>query len=220
MFDFDYFLEVVPAIARSLDVTITLTLWSALLSLLIGTFVAVVAFYNVRVLNPLCKVYVSIFRGTPLLPQLFFAYFGMAYFFDFVKEMTPYTASAIVLSLNMGAYMSESIRGAICAVGRGQREAAAALGMNDLQIMFYVIIPQAVRIAVPSLFNNIIDLVKGSSVTFSVGVADIMGASKIEGALTSNYFAVYAAVMLIYWLLISALSLVQNRLERVYRLAF
>lgn len=128
--------------------------------------------------------------------------------------MSPMTASAIVLSLNMGAYIAENIRGALLSVDSGQIEAAFSFGMSRFQTMRRVIAPQAFRVALPSLFNNLIDLIKGSSISFVVGVVDIMGQAKMEAAITFRFFEVYAAVMLIYWCVITILGFIQKRVER------
>lgn len=213
-FSISYFLEMIPSIASALDVTLELTAIALVFSLIIGSIAAVAEYYKISVVNQICKVYVSIFRGTPLLPQLFFFYFGIAYFSDFVKNMSPMTASAIVLSLNMGAYIAENIRGALLSVDSGQIEAAFSFGMSRFQTMRRVIAPQAFRVALPSLFNNLIDLIKGSSISFVVGVVDIMGQAKMEAAITFRFFEVYAAVMLIYWCVITILGFFQKRVER------
>ncbi len=213
VFDPVYFLEMIPSIAQALDVTAALSVIALIFSLILGSIAAVAEYYKLPVLNPLCRIYISVFRGTPLLPQLFFFYFGVAYFSDFVKDMSPMTASAIVLSLNMGAYMAENIRGALLSVDPGQIEAAFSFGMTRLQAMVRVIAPQAFRVAFPSLFNNFIDLIKGSSIAFVVGVVDIMGQAKMEAAITFRFFEVYAAVMLIYWVIITLLGFVQKKIE-------
>jgi putative amino-acid transport system permease protein len=212
-FDVGYFLEEIPSIASALDITLILTLVSLVFSLLIGVVVAVAEYYKIAVINQICRVYVSIFRGTPLLPQLFFFYFGVAYFSDIVKNMDPVTATAIVLSLNMGSYMSENIRGALLSVDSGQIEAAFSFGMSRFQTMRRIIAPQAFRVAFPSLFNNFIDLLKSSSMAFVVGAVDIMGKAKLDAAITFRFFEVYAAVMLIYWCIITVLGIVQRRIE-------
>lgn len=213
-FSVSYFLEMIPSIASALDVTLELTAIALVFSLIIGSVAAVAEYYKITIVNQICKIYVSVFRGTPLLPQLFFFYFGIAYFSDFVKNMSPMTASAIVLSLNMGAYIAENIRGALLSVDLGQIEAAFSFGMSRFQTMRRVIAPQAFRVALPSLFNNLIDLIKGSSISFVVGVVDIMGQAKMEAAITFRFFEVYAAVMLIYWCVITILGFIQKRVER------
>ena len=207
MFKFDYFLYCIPQIAARLDVTLELTFVSAALALLIGVLVAMIATYKVKVLYPITRVYVSFMRGTPVVAQLYFFYFGMAVYSTAIRDMTPMVAVSIVMSLNVGAFMSESIRGALLSVDEGQREAAASLGMTNAQTFWRIVVPQAV-------FNDVINLIKMSSLSFMIGVPDIMGAAKILGANSFRYFEIYAAVMLVYWIVILAFSALSKWLQR------
>lgn len=214
MFNLEYFFKILPIIlVNGLRVTISLTLIVTICSLIIGLIVAIITYYRIKPLNYLCSLYVSIFRGTPLLPQIFFIYFGLAYFSETVRAMSPFTATGIVMSLNIGAYMSETIRASFLSVDEGQKEAAYSLGMSNLQLMQRIIVPQAVRVAIPTLFNNIVDIIKATSVAFVVGVPDIMGVAKTEGAMSFRYFEIYAAIMLIYWIIITLFTFIQKNLE-------
>ena len=139
---------------------------------------------------------------------------AVALYSAFVRNMTPLIAVAVVMSLNMGAFMSESIRGALLSVDEGQKEAAYSLGMTNFQLVTRIVIPQAVRIALPPLFNDVINLIKMTSLAFMLGVPDVMGAAKIEGARTFRYFEIYAAVMLIYWVIIFVLGILHKLLEK------
>ena len=214
MFKISYFLEVLPVIARRVNVTFELTMISTLFALLVGVVVAIIAYYRVPVLYQASRVYVSIMRGTPIVAQLYFFYFGIALYSTIVRDMKPLMAVSVVLSLNVGAFMSESIRGALLSVDEGQKEAAYSLGMTNLQLVTRIIIPQAVRVALPPLFNDVINLIKMTSLAFMLGVPDIMGAAKIEGAKTFRYFEIYAAVMLVYWVVIFILGLLHKWLEK------
>ncbi|CUX44653.1 amino acid ABC transporter permease [Clostridium sp. C105KSO13] len=214
MFDVSYFLEVLPIIASKLSVTLQLALSATVLALILGVIIAVIAYYKVKILYPVTRVYVSLMRGTPIVAQLYFFYFGVAVYSTMVRDMTPLVAVTIVLSLNEGAFMSESIRGALLSVDEGQKEAAYSLGMSNFQLVRRIVIPQAVRVALPPLFNDIINLLKLSSLAFMVGVADIMGAAKIEGAKSFRFFEVYAAVMVVYWAVISILGFAHKYLEK------
>lgn len=220
MFDFSYFLSCLPKIAARLYVTLELTIISTVFALVIGVLIAMVSLYRVKVLYPISRVYVSFMRGTPVVAQLYFFYFGMAVYSTAIRDMTPLIAVSIVLSLSVGAFMSESIRAAILSVDEGQREAAAAFGLTNGQTFWHVIIPQAVRVAVPPLFNDVINLIKLSSLSFMIGVPDIMGAAKMEGSATFRYFEIYAAVMLVYWVVISLFSLVSRYVQRRCERAF
>ena len=214
MFKVSYFLEVLPVIASKVNVTFELTLAATVFALLVGVIIAVIGYYRIPALYQFTRVYVSIMRGTPIVAQLYFFYYGIALYSAFVRDMTPLIAVAVVMSLNMGAFMSESIRGALLSVDEGQKEAAYSLGMTNLQLVRRIIIPQAVRVALPPLFNDIINLIKQTSLAFMLGVPDLMGAAKIEGARTFRYFEIYAAVMLIYWVIIFILGLVHKFLEK------
>ena len=212
MFNFSYFFEVLPKVADHLSVTLELTAVSAVFALCIGLVVAIIAYYKIPVLYPVTRPYVLLMRGTPAIVQLYFFYYGIATFSKFIREMDPVPAVAIVMSLNIGAFMSESIRAALMSVDQGQKEAALSLGMSNLQLVRRIIIPQATRIALPTLFNDIINLVKLSSLAFMLGVIDIMGAAKIEGSYTFRYFEIYAAVMVIYLVVIGILTLIHKRI--------
>ena len=212
MFNFSYFFEVLPKVADPLSVPLELTAVSAVFALCIGLVVAIIAYYKIPVLYPVTRAYVFLMRGTPAIVQLYFFYYGIATFSKFIREMDPVPAVAIVMSLNIGAFMSESIRAALMSVDQGQKEAALSLGMSNLQLVRRIIIPQATRIALPTLFNDIINLVKLSSLAFMLGVIDIMGAAKIEGSYTFRYFEIYAAVMVIYLVVIGILTLIHKRI--------
>lgn len=212
MFNFSYFFEVLPKVADHLSVTLELTAVSAVFALCIGLVVAIIAYYKIPVLYPVTRAYVFLMRGTPAIVQLYFFYYGIATFSKFIREMDPVPAVAIVMSLNIGAFMSESIRAALMSVDQGQKEAALSLGMSNLQLVRRIIIPQATRIALPTLFNDMINLVKLSSLAFMLGVIDIMGAAKIEGSYTFRYFEIYAAVMVIYLVVIGILTLIHKRI--------
>lgn len=213
MFDFSYFLEVFPKIVSKLQVTLTLTLTAAVFSLVIGVIIAVIGYYKIKVFYPVTRLYLSILRGTPLVAQLYFFYYGLARISEIVLNMKPMTAVALVLSLNTGAFMSESIRGALFSVDPGQKEAAAMLGMSEVQTIVRIVLPQAFRVALPALFNDLINLLKATSLAFMLGIRDIMGQAKSEGAQSFRYFEIYLAVMLIYWILVLVLTQVHKVLD-------
>lgn len=213
-FSWSYFFKTLPYIASKLNITLSLTVISAVFSLLIGLVFALISYYNIKVLNQFLKVWSSFMRGTPAAAQMFFFYYGMANISSIVLNMSPVVAVAVIMSLNMGAFVGETIRGALLAVDTGQREAAMSLGMSGFQMTVRIVIPQAIRVALPPLFNDIINLFKMSSLAFLVGVRDVMGASKIEGSQSFRFFECYACVMLIYWVFTLMLTAVQKRLEK------
>jgi putative amino-acid transport system permease protein len=214
VFSYSYFLEVLPKIAAKLGVTLQLTFTAAFFSLLIGVLIAIVGYYRIFLLYPISRFYLSVLRGTPLVAQMYFFYYGFARVSKIILDMQPLTAVALVLSLNTGAFMSESIRGALLSVEIGQREAAAMLGMSGFQTITRIVLPQAVRVSLPPLFNDLINLLKSTSLAFMIGVRDIMGQARSEGALSFRYFEIYLAVMLIYWVLVVILSYFHKILDR------
>lgn len=214
IFKISYFFEILPKIASKVNVTLQLTLFATIFSLIIGVVIAVIAYYKVKILYPISRLYISVMRGTPIVSQLYFFYYGLAFYSALIRDMTPLIAVCVVMSLNEGAFMSESIRAALMSVDDGQREAAYSLGMTNFQMVTRIIIPQAIRIALPPLFNDMINLTKMTSLAFMLGVPDIMGAAKIEGAKTFRYFEIYAVVMLIYWVIIFLLGILHKKLEK------
>ena len=213
-FNWEYFFQTLPYVASKLNITLSLTIISAIFSLIIGMIFALISYYKVVGLSQLLKVWVSFIRGTPVATQLFFFYYGLANLSSWILNMSPTVAVAVIMSLNMGAFVSETIRGSLISVDEGQREAAMSLGMSVWQMTSRIVIPQAIRVALPPLFNDLINLFKMSSLAFLVCVRDVMGAAKIEGANTFQFFECYACVMLIYWVITLILTAFQKVLEK------
>ena len=213
-FNWEYFFQTLPYVASKLNITLSLTIISAIFSLIIGMVFALISYYKVAGLSQLLKVWVSFIRGTPVATQLFFFYYGLANLSSWILNMSPTVAVAVIMSLNMGAFVSETIRGSLISVDEGQREAAMSLGMSGWQMTSRIVIPQAIRVALPPLFNDLINLFKMSSLAFLVGVRDVMGAAKIEGANTFQFFECYSCVMLIYWVITLILTAFQKVLEK------
>ena len=193
------------------------TLWicflSFLLSVAIALFVTIVDYFKIPVLQPICNFYVSFFRGTPLVAQLFLFYFGLPSICKAFMAITKMQAVILGLAFNAGAYMRESFRGAILSVDKGQLEAAYSIGMSDMKVMWRIILPQSVVVAIPSLVNNLVDILKGSSLAFTVGVIDITAAAKLRASANFKYFHAYIALMFLYWIIVLVLERGQKVLE-------
>jgi cystine transport system permease protein len=159
----------------------------------------------------IAQIYLSAFRGTPLLIQLMIFYYGLT---NFGILMTPYQAALLGMTLHFGAYISETFRAAIGAVDHGQWEASLALGLSRRQAFRHVILPQAFRIALPPLGNSLVDMVKGTSIASVIQVSELTRrADEISaGALVVMPILVVAA--LIYWVLTEVLSWLLRRVER------
>lgn len=202
------------AIMRALPITLELTAVSFVLSLLLAVFIAVIDYFKVPVLRQFFALYVSFFRGTPLLPQLFLLYFGIPTFIKPLRSIPAIVICTIGLTLNAAAYMKEVVRGALLSVPEGQREAALAHGMSETRTITRIVLPQAARVAIPSLFNNLVDIVKGSSMAFTIGVVEITAAANLRASVTFNYFEAYMILMLVYWLIILLLERLESAAEK------
>lgn len=186
-FDFNYMLSLMPILFGYLGVTLNMALWGLLFSLIIAVFIALIRVYRIPVLNQLAQVYISFFRGTPLLVQLFLLYYGLPQVFPIFIGLDAFSAAVIGLSLHFAAYKAESIRAAINGIDRSQMEASLSIGMTELQAMRRVILPQATRIALPSLMNYFIDMIKSTSLAFTLGVAEIMLAPRWKPHRASSF---------------------------------
>ncbi|GAI61550.1 unnamed protein product [marine sediment metagenome] len=213
MNEFYYFIRniLLPPLFEGTLVTIKLIILSIPLGLILGVLIAVGRVYGNKIISTLCTVYVIFFRGTPLLVQLFILYFGLPSIGIF---FSPFASAVIGFVLCSGAYHSEYIRGAIQSIKTGQMMAAEALGMTRFKAILYIILPQALRRAIPGCSNEIIYLVKYSSLAFMVTCVELTGAGKI---IASRYFAyteVFLVIGIIYLLMVSVVTKVLNMLEK------
>ncbi|KAF0812170.1 L-cystine transport system permease protein YecS [Andreprevotia sp. IGB-42] len=202
--------DALPLLLKGAGYTLMLALSAMVGGFLIGTLVAVIRLARLPVLTQIAGLYVSCMRGTPLLVQLFVIYFGLP---SIGIQFEPITAGILGLSLNVGAYLSETIRGAIVGVDRGQWEAGKSLGLTYAQTLRYVVGPQALRLAVPSLSNSLISLIKDTSLVSVIAVGELMLATKEVIATTFQPFPLYLAAAGIYWLLSASFEAVQKKLE-------
>ena len=164
-----------------------------------------------RALRWPASLYVSVMRGTPLLVQIFVIYYGLP---TIGIEFTPVTASVLALSLNSGAYLSESLRGAIQSISPGQWRASFSLGLSYWQTLRHIVLPQALRVAVPSMGNTLISLIKDTSLVSVITMTELMLATKEVIATTFRPLPLYMAAAAIYWCLSLAFEALQRRAER------
>lgn len=213
-FDVDYSLGLFPILLKYIDITIGMALISGAIALVTAILIAVINLYKIKVLSQIVSIYISFFRGTPLLVQLFLLYYGLPQLFPIFSSLDAYTASVIGLSLHFSAYMAEAIRGAISSIDKGQFEAADSLGLSKNQSFYYVILPQAFRVAIPSLMNNFIDLLKSTSLAFTLGVPEIMAKAQLEASSSFKYFESFLAVAIVYWVMVLIFEYIQKRYEK------
>lgn len=196
-----------------IKVTIPLTLLSFAVSLVLGLILAVVQVANIRGLKQIAFIYIWIFRGTPLLVQLFIIFFGLP---GLGIMIDAFPAAVLAFGLNLGAYNAEVFRSAIEAVPGGQLEAAYMVGLNYPQALRRIIMPQAFKIAFPNLFNNLISLLKDTSLASSITVIELFTAAQQIAARTYEPFALYCEAALIYLAFSTLLTWLQTYLERKF----
>lgn len=191
--------------------TMLITIVSMIFGLLIGFFICMLRLSEKKLLVILAKFYVSVIRGTPLLVQIFIIYYGLP---DFGITLKPLTAAFISLSINIGAFLSETIRGAIISIPKGQMEAAVSVGMTYWQAMKRIILPQALRVAIPPMGNTFIGMLKETSLVSVITVTELLRASQL---LISKYLVVmpfYLAIALIYWIMSTLFSIILATIEK------
>lgn len=196
---------------RGLTMTIPLTLISFAIALVIAVIVALVQFAKVPVLKQICRFYIWVIRGTPLLVQLYVIFFGLP---SIGVNVDAFPAAVIVFSINEGAYAAETIRGALESVPAGQMEAGRCVGMSYIQIMWHVILPQTFRTAFPALGNELISMVKDTSLAANITVTEMFFQAQRIAGRTYQTMALYIEVAVIYLLFSTVLTLLQRLGEK------
>jgi cystine transport system permease protein len=209
---YELFLRALPLLQSAILVTLGLGSASFVLGSILGMGVALMRNSSHRLLKTLAFVYVSIFRGTPLLVQILLIYFGLP---RFGINLDPIPAALLALTLFSASYLSEIFRSGINSVEQGQWEAASSMGMSYFQSLTRVIWPQALRIALPPLGSRFIALMKDTSLASTVTVMELTRVAEQIGATTFRYMEMYLMVGIIYWIINQLLTLLQVWLEAV-----
>ena len=194
-----------------LTVTIPLTIIAFSLAMVIAVVVALIQFANVKILKQICRFYIWIIRGTPLLVQLYVIFFGLP---NLGIMIDPFPCAVLVFAINEGAYCAETMRAALESVPNGQIEAGYCVGMNYLQIMWRIVLPQALRTAFPPLMNSLIGMVKDTSLAANITVVEMFMTTQRIVARTYEPLALYIEVALIYLIFCTVLTRLQRVIER------
>lgn len=200
-----------PLMGQAVVITVFLGVTSFAIGSVIGLVGALARMSSRRTLRYLAVGYVSVFRGTPLLVQILLIYFGLPQL-GIVVEPIPSAIAA--LSLNVGAYLSEDFRAGVVSVDKGQREAAHTLSMTYAQALRRVILPQAVRIALPPVGNRLVALMKDTSLASVITVVELTRVANAVGSATFRYVEMFLIVAAVYWIINAFLSAGQEGLER------
>jgi cystine transport system permease protein len=211
LIDLDLMVKSIPFLLKGAGYTVELSLGGMIFGLALGFVIALMRLSRRKLLRGAARTYVSFIRGTPLLVQLFVIYYGLA---QFGLRLDPIPSALIGLSLNVAGYTGEILRAAIASIDKGQWEAAKALGLSWPQTMRLVIVPQAARVALPGLGNSFISLVKDTSLAATIQVPELFRQAQLITARTFQIFTMYFTAAVLYWIISTALSWLQERLER------
>jgi len=215
LFDPAVAVEALGPLLAGLLMTVELTIVVMALSLVFALFVALGGISRWWPLRWVVKIYIEIIRGTPLLLQLVYIYYALPEIAGI--RFDPFTAGVIALTLNYSAYISEVYRSGIQAIGRGQHDAAAALGMTGPLAMRRIILPQAIRIVIPSLGNYFIGLFKDTALCSAVSIQEVLFTAQIIAAQSFQYFTLYTVVLIMYLGVSFPAARLVGYLERVTR---
>src|SRR5690625_2540233 len=205
----ELFFETLPGYRSAVVSTVQITVLGIVIGLFIGLFFAFLKVNRLRILNIIADIYITIIRGTPLVVQIFILYFGLVHFVDLGR----FLSGGIALGVHNGAYIAEIFRGSIQSIDRGQSEAARSLGMSYTLTMRRIVLPQALRRAIPPLGNQFIIALKDSSLVAFIGFQDLFNrAQRIQSA-TGMAMESYIIVVIYYLVLVLILSIIVNRIE-------
>ncbi|CAG36289.1 amino acid ABC transporter permease [Desulfotalea psychrophila] len=212
-FKFEILKTAYPMLCQGVWATAKVVFFSFILAMLFGLIVGV-ARYRSRSLYLLFSPYVEFFRGTPLLIQLFFIYYGLP---TIGISMDSFTAACLGLGLNGGAYISEIIRGSLLSVDQDQLEASYALGLTWFQSMVYVIFPQAFTVAIPPLVNSFSSLLKDTSLVSVLAITELTRVGQLIYTRTFRAFEIYLAIGMLYFMMTFVMTLLSKYLEKKYK---
>ncbi|AND83587.1 ABC transporter permease subunit [Clostridium tyrobutyricum] len=207
----DFIKNILPILLKGSVMTVELTIITIILGSILGILLALLRLSNNKVLKYISSFYAWIFRGTPLLLQLFFFYYGLPFI---GIELTPFTAAVIGLALNCGAYMSEIIRGGIQSIDQGQFEAAKALGFSYAQTMKKIILPQTFKVIIPPVGNEFISILKDTSLVSTIAMVELMRSAQQIYATSFDPISVFLTAAVFYLIMTTVFTTVFGIIER------
>ena len=207
----EHVITALPFLLKATLITVFLAVVSMAIGLVLELFTALMRVSKNKILYNIASVYVSAIRGTPLLVQIYLVYFGLP---QIGITLGPLLSGIIALSINTGAYLSESFRAAILSVDKGQMEASQSLGMTNGQAMRRIILPQSIRTAIPTIGNAYIGLIKDTSLVSVITVTELLYQTTLIVAKTFKPLSLYMAAAVIYWVVCTFFVIILNRLEK------
>lgn len=200
-----------PFLLKGAYNTLLVTVVSMFFGLIIGLVVAIARLKGNRLVRGIARVYVSIIRGTPLLVQIYIVYYGVV---DYGITLGPLTAAYVALSINVGAYLSETFRGAIQSIPKGQTEAAYATGMTGWMTMRRIILPQAARVAIAPMGNTFIGMLKETALVSAITVTELLRSAQLLIAQYYVYMPFFVGIAAMYWIMSTVFSAILNAVEK------
>lgn len=207
----NYAMEILPDMLSGAWVTIQLSVVCITIGIVFGMVLGVARVYSSKVIYWIVTAYVEFLRGTPCLLQLFFIYYGLG---DMGLLLKPILAAGIALGINTSVYQAEYFRGAIQSIKPGQMVAARAMGLGKWKAVRYVILPQALRLVIPSSSNEIIYMFKYTSVAFAVGVPELLAQADLTGSMNFRYFESYLVAAFIYTIMVFIVAKIMSTIEK------
>lgn len=208
----EYLINILPSLIKGALITIEVFFLVLILSIPIGVFIAFIMRFNIKVLNYFLNIYIWIMRGTPLLLQLIFIYYVLP---SVGIRFDRLPAAIFAFTLNYAAYFAEIFRGGIESIPKGQYEAAKVLKFTQFQAIRFIILPQVIKIVLPSVFNEIMSLVKDTSLVYALGISDLILASRTAANRDASLLPMFVAGA-IYLILIGIVTIVSKRVEKRY----
>lgn len=228
LFDLKMVFTSIPELLEKLPITLELAGLAMVLGLLLGLLMALIKIKKVKVLTQVVNFMISAIRGTPVILQLYIAFFGIPMFFKYlnqrfgtnlaVADIPGFVYAVVALGLNQSAFCAEIIRSALQAVNEGQIEAAQALGMTYMQTLRRIILPQAFEVALPTLGNSLISIIKSTSLAFTCAVVELTAQGKIIAGRSYRYFELYVSLAVIYWVITIFIEQVIKLIEKKIRI--
>ena len=212
-FDTQFFVSIFPKLMLKIPYTLCLGCVAFAIAFVLGLFLEICFTSRFKILRTLAGLYISYFRSTPYITQLFIFYFGLPQIFPVMRNLVGGTVLVITIAMNSVAFISEVIRGGLLAVDKGQREAALSIGLSPVSAYKEVILPQAFVAAFPSLGNSFISMIKNTAIGFTIGVVDILAQAKILATSSLNFFEAYISVGVVYWVVLVVIDRLLRYME-------
>ncbi len=213
-FDLEYFFSVFPGLIQKIPYTLYLGILAFCISIVLGGVLAALKKSRFVILRKFAGVYISFYRSTPYITQLFLFYYGLPQIIVPMRSISAEATLIITISMNSAAFISENIRGALLSVDKGQIEAATSIGMNKFQTMKNIVLPQAIVTAIPTFGNTFVNMIKSTAMGFTIGVVELLARAKLGSTLSYRYLESYVAVGFVYWGIVLVIDFLQKRLEQ------